>query len=73
MKLYLSILKISFCIIITLIVTPVAAQQHAAIADFKVIAFFTARNDADHISFVNEANEWFPKMAAQYHFQYDIR
>lgn len=38
---------------------------------FKVIAFYTARNDQAHISFVHEANRWFPKMAAQYHFVYD--
>ncbi|GAC1301474.1 MAG: hypothetical protein NVSMB24_04360 [Mucilaginibacter sp.] len=38
---------------------------------FKVIAFYTARNDKAHISFVHDANQWFPKMAAKYHFAYD--
>ena len=38
---------------------------------FKVIAFYTAQNDAAHISFVHEANRWFPKMATKYHFVYD--
>lgn len=38
---------------------------------FKVIAFYTAKSDQAHISFVHEANNWFPKMAAQYHFVYD--
>jgi len=38
---------------------------------FKVIAFYTAKNDQAHISYVHEANRWFPKIAAQYHFQYD--
>jgi hypothetical protein len=38
---------------------------------FKVIAFYTARNDKAHISFVHEANRWFPRMAAKYHFTYD--
>jgi hypothetical protein len=38
---------------------------------FKVIAFYTAKNDMAHISFVHEANKWFPKMAARYHFIYD--
>ena len=38
---------------------------------FKVIAFYTARNDQAHISFVHEANNWFPKMAAKYNFSYD--
>jgi hypothetical protein len=45
------------------------AQEHTP--KFKVIAFYTAKNDAAHISFVHEANAWFPKMAAQYHFSYD--
>ncbi|MEO7767968.1 MAG: ThuA domain-containing protein [Ferruginibacter sp.] len=38
---------------------------------FKVIAFFTGKNDMAHISFVEEANKWFPKMAEKYHFLYD--
>lgn len=38
---------------------------------FRVIAFFTAAEDAAHISFVREANKWFPKMAARHHFTYD--
>jgi hypothetical protein len=40
-------------------------------AKFNVIAFYTAKNDMAHISFVHEANRWFAKQAAQYHFQYD--
>ena len=27
---------------------------------FRVIAFYTAKNDKAHISFVHEANRWFP-------------
>jgi hypothetical protein len=38
---------------------------------FKVIAFYTERNDQAHISFVQEANRWFPQMADQFHFTYD--
>ena len=38
---------------------------------FKVIAFYTAKQDAAHISFVHEANSWFPSMANKYHFTYD--
>lgn len=38
---------------------------------FKVIAFYTAKNDLAHISFVHEANRWFPEIAKQYHFVYD--
>ena len=38
---------------------------------FKVIAFYTGINDKAHVSFVHEANKWFPKMAEQYNFSYD--
>ena len=38
---------------------------------FRVIAFYTERNDLAHISFVHEANKWFPKIAGQYNFIYD--
>jgi hypothetical protein len=40
-------------------------------AQFKVIAFYTAKEDQAHISYVHEANKWFPAMAKQYHFTYD--
>jgi len=38
---------------------------------FKVIAFYSAKIEPAHMSFVHEANGWFPKMGAIYHFQYD--
>jgi uncharacterized protein len=38
---------------------------------FSVIAFYTERNDQAHISFVHEANQWFARMGAVYHFTYD--
>lgn len=38
---------------------------------FRIIAFYTAREDPAHISFVHEANRWFPQMAAANHFIYD--
>ncbi|WP_035648348.1 ThuA domain-containing protein [Flavobacterium sp. ASV13] len=38
---------------------------------FKVIAFYTGKNDQAHISFVHEANKWFPKIAEENHFEYD--
>jgi hypothetical protein len=39
--------------------------------EFKVIAFYTAKNDAAHISFVHEANRWFAAIAGKYNFTYD--
>ena len=38
---------------------------------FKVIAFYTAKSDLAHISFVREANNWFPEMGKLYNFSYD--
>jgi uncharacterized protein len=38
---------------------------------FNVIAFFTAKKDQAHISFVQEANVWFPEIAAKNHFAFD--
>ncbi|MEZ0539581.1 ThuA domain-containing protein [Fibrella arboris] len=40
-------------------------------ATFNVIAFYTARNDQAHISFVHEANRWFSTVAAANGFRYD--
>ncbi|HEY8783347.1 MAG TPA: ThuA domain-containing protein [Mucilaginibacter sp.] len=59
---------IAFCVLPFWLNT-VRAQTNTP--KFKVIAFYTARNDKAHISFVHEANAWFPKMAAKYHFSYD--
>jgi uncharacterized protein len=38
---------------------------------FNVMAFFTARHDPAHISFVEEAHHWFSKQAREHHFEYD--
>lgn len=38
---------------------------------FRVIAFYTAKNDPAHISFVHEANNWFAKKAFASRFVYD--
>ena len=38
---------------------------------FNVIAFYTAANDAAHISFVHEANKWLSLQSKKYHFRYD--
>lgn len=38
---------------------------------FKVIAFYTAKEDQAHISFVHEANLWFPIAAKEHNFTYD--
>lgn len=47
------------------------SQTNKKNTKFKVIAFYTAKNDQAHISYVHEANKWFPKLAEENHFQYD--
>lgn len=54
---------------ILLIFSNLIAQSYKP--KFKVIAFYTAKNDQAHISFVHEANRWFPEMARKYQFSYD--
>jgi hypothetical protein len=63
----------SFCLVLLVIASLAFLQTGAQkkSSRFKVIAFYTERNDLAHISFVHEANKWFPKMAAQYNFVYD--
>jgi hypothetical protein len=39
--------------------------------EFRVVAFFTARQDPAHISFVHEAVRWLPQVAARHHFRVD--
>ncbi|MDH7464424.1 ThuA domain-containing protein [Chitinophagaceae bacterium 26-R-25] len=55
-------------VLLLLFVTICLAQKKSS---FKVIAFYTAKSDLAHISFVHEANKWFPSMAAKYGFTYD--
>src|SRR5712664_3392649 len=48
-----------------------APSAHHREPAFRVIAFFTAKQDLAHISFVRESERWFPEMAAKYNFRYD--
>lgn len=49
----------------------VCAVAASGAPKFKVIAFYTGKDDLAHISFVHEANRWFPQMAEKYDFSYD--
>ncbi|MFT3823052.1 MAG: ThuA domain-containing protein [Chitinophagaceae bacterium] len=53
---------------ICLFVATTTAQKRSK---FKVLAFYTAKSDLAHISFVHEANQWFAAAADKYHFTYD--
>lgn len=60
--------------LVTIYLTPaLAINGHAQLTKplFHVLAFYTAKQDRAHISFVQEANRWFPRIAAEYHFSYD--
>ena len=48
-----------------------AARGQSDRASFRVIAFYSAKNDLAHISFVHEANQWFVQKSAEYAFIYD--
>ena len=69
MHLNLGFIKIGICFFLLFTIT--SCDTKTPMPDFKVIAFYTAKNDLAHISFVHEANRWFPKIAAQYNFVYD--
>lgn len=58
-----------FIILFLFLTTSISIAQTAS--SFNVIAFYTAQNDLAHISFVHEANRWFPKMGSTYNFRYD--
>ncbi|MEX6686449.1 ThuA domain-containing protein [Danxiaibacter flavus] len=62
--------RLFLCSIIACLICLTTFESFAQ-TKFKVIAFYTARNDQAHISFVHEANKWFPEMARKYNFSYD--
>jgi hypothetical protein len=64
-----TLFKFILCYFFCVLLSPAIAQSNKT--HFRVIAFYTARNDQAHISFVHEANKWFPKMARKYNFTYD--
>lgn len=65
--------KIIFVIVLSLISVSLvlSEKEHQPTPKFRVIAFFTAKNDKAHISFVHEANRWFTKIATRYNFTFD--
>ncbi|MGW1158670.1 ThuA domain-containing protein [Streptomyces sp. NPDC002519] len=49
---------------------PPAQATTRAVSPFKVLALYNGTWDAAHISFVREANDWFPRQAAANGFTY---
>jgi uncharacterized protein len=48
-----------------------SSEAQSPVPKFKVVAFYTARSDQAHISFVQEANRWFPEVAVRHSFTYE--
>lgn len=59
--------QVSILVFVWLFTTSNAIGRHA---DFRILAFYTARNDQAHISFVREANTWFAIQGSKHHFAY---
>jgi hypothetical protein len=64
----------NYIVFLLFLTLPLSQTQHVNAQnkpDFKVIAFFTGKNDKAHISFVKEAHQRFPEMARKNNFTYD--
>jgi hypothetical protein len=59
------------CLMFSLSGISLHAQAQTENTKFRVIAFYTAKQDQAHISFVHEANKWFAAAGTQFHFAYD--
>jgi hypothetical protein len=60
---------ILFLVLMIIISLSIQAGNHSQ--RFKVLAFYTAKNDRAHVSFVNEANRWLASQATKRHFIYE--
>ncbi|MCX6237532.1 MAG: ThuA domain-containing protein, partial [Bacteroidia bacterium] len=57
-------------LIICLLLTGTFVFAQKSPPRFKVIAFYTGKNDRAHVSFVHESNRWFAETAKKYKFSY---
>src|SRR5690349_4011074 len=65
------LLQLFFIFLISCCTLQACAQSQPNTPSFKVVAFYTAKNDQAHISFVHEANRWFASVATTNNFSYD--
>jgi hypothetical protein len=61
----------ALCMLCLCVLNVAHAQKKTTAPKFKVIAFYTGKEDQAHISFMHEANKWFPEMAKKHNFTYD--
>ncbi len=66
-----ALLVYSIACYILCVVSSSAVNAQSVTAQFNVVAFYTAKHDAAHISYVHEANRWFTQAATKYNFRYD--
>lgn len=59
------------CIAIIIIISFCYKTTFAQSPKFHIIAFYTGKEDLAHISFLHEANKWFPQMGEKHGFTYD--
>jgi hypothetical protein len=64
-------IKFKFVLALFLLFCAYTVSAQTARPRFRTIAFFTAKNDQAHISFVQEANRWLKGVAEQNQFSYD--
>ena len=65
------VVLVPFLLAVTIATTRTTAVVQKGPSKFKVVAFYTGVNDQAHISFVREANRWFPELGKQHHFSYE--
>ena len=61
----------AFLLLILFLSINLFAEAQSIKPKFKVIAFYTGKNDQAHISYMHEANKFFPQIASKYNFSYD--
>ncbi len=66
-----SLFLIRLILILSIVIFWQSSNAVAGKPKFKVIAFYTGKNDPAHVSFVHEANRWFANSADKYRFSYD--
>jgi hypothetical protein len=65
------LVKLTAIVICVALAASADTQPVSLAPRFSVLAFYTGRNDPAHISFVGEANRWFPKIAGANNFTYE--
>lgn len=64
--------RILTCLSVFLFLPSIVSQaQDRKSTRFRIIAFYTAKNDLAHIDFVREAHQWFKQQGEKHNFQYD--